>query len=71
MKKIRINGKEVIFVGDGELTYEDICNLAHPPQQSVTYCKGPKDKPEGILHTGQSVKVVNGMIIDCGYTGNA
>ena len=62
MKTIKINGTELKFVGDGELTYEEICNIANPPQQSVTYCRGPKDKPEGVSHHGQSVQVVDGMM---------
>ncbi len=71
MKTIIINGTKVFVGGDEEFTYEDICNIAHPPQYTVTFCRGPVEKPEGLLSYGQKIKVVDGMIIDCMFTGNA
>jgi hypothetical protein len=71
VKKIFINGNEYCFIQDLSLSYEEICNLAKPPQYSVTFSRGSTEKPEGILSKGQTVKVVDGMVIDCCYTGNA
>lgn len=70
MKTIKINSEEVKVLGDGEITYEEICNLAHPPHYTVTYHeKG--NNTGGCLYKGKSVKVENGMSFDCVYTGNA
>lgn len=70
MKTITINGKEVYIIGE-EIAYEEICNIANPPQQTVTYSRGPAEKPDGTLYKGKSVKVANGMVIECVFTGNA
>lgn len=71
MKTVTVNGKEVIICGNEEFSYEDICNIAHPPQQSVTYTNGPTENYEGTLSKGKSVKVTNGMRFNCHFTGNA
>jgi hypothetical protein len=66
--KIKLNGQE-IEVNKSRLTYEEIVAMVY--QASVVFTRGSKSKPEGILHTGQSVKVADGMHIDCIVTGAA
>lgn len=54
-----------------DITYDEVVRLAFetPPYGentlfSVTYRRGHGNKPEGILATGESVKVKEGMIFD-------
>lgn len=72
MKQITIiiNGTEV-EVEKGELSFDEIVRLAfeNPPygdntEFSITYSRGHGNKPEGILHPGESVRVKEGMIFD-------
>lgn len=72
MKQINIiiNGTEV-EVEKGELSFDEVVQLAfeNPPygdttEFSITYSRGQGNKPEGILHPGESVKVKKGMIFD-------
>lgn len=60
------------------ITYVEVVTLAHPdyPQHpevtySVTYTKGPREKPEGILAPGGSVKVKEGMAFVVNRTGQS
>ncbi|MGJ8637801.1 MAG: multiubiquitin domain-containing protein [Opitutaceae bacterium] len=49
------------------LSYREIVELAFPNPNfatqvyTVTYCKGPRNKPEGSLSDGDTVKIVEGM----------
>jgi hypothetical protein len=70
MKTIRINAKEIQVLGNGEITYEEICGFAHPPHYTVTYYDKGKNSG-GSLCKGKSIKVENGMSFDCVDTGNA
>ena len=60
------------------ITYAEVVTLAYPdyPQHpeitySVTYTKGPVEKPEGILSPGGSVKVKEGMVFRVNRTGQS
>jgi hypothetical protein len=60
------------------ITYAEVVTLAHPdhPQHpevsySVTYTKGPIEKPEGILPPGGSVKVKERMSFVVNRTGQS
>jgi len=66
--KIILNGQEV-EVSERVLSYAQITAMVYQP--TITYARGPKSKPEGIIHRDMGVKVVEGMIIDCMRTGNA
>jgi len=72
MKQITIivNGTEVEVV-KGKLSFDEIVGLAfaNPPfgdntEFSITFSRGQGNKPEGILHPGESVPVKKGMIFD-------
>lgn len=56
------------------ITHEEICALAKQPvHASVTY-EGPRhgdSRRSGLTHVGKSIKVENGLVIDCVVTGNA
>lgn len=67
---IIVNGTQVP-VQKGKLSFDEVVKLAFetPPYGentlfSVTYRRGDKDKPEGILAPGESVNVKDGMIFD-------
>jgi hypothetical protein len=71
---IVVNG-EPHEVPKDDITFDEVVALAFPggPQgpniiYSVTYRKGPDDKPKGILAEGGSVKVKDGMIFDVRVT---
>ena len=60
------------------ITYAAVVTLAYPdyPQHpeitySVTYTRGPSEKPEGILNPGESVKVKEGMSFRVNRTGQS
>ena len=60
------------------ITYAEVVTLAYPdyPQHpeitySVTYTKGPIERPEGILSPGGSVKVKEGMAFRVNRTGQS
>jgi hypothetical protein len=60
------------------ITYAAVVTLAHPdyPQHpqvsySVTYTGGPKEKPEGILPPGGSVKLKEAMAFRVNRTGQS
>ena len=61
-----------------EITYAEVVTLDVPdyPQHpeidySVKYTKGPRNKPEGILSPGASVKVKEGMVFTVSPTGQS
>ncbi|NTG08849.1 multiubiquitin domain-containing protein [Rhizobium rhizogenes] len=65
--KIFVNTREK-FVDPGRISFSQVVRLAFPelpvgPNTSftVSYLKGPDDKPEGTLVEGESVKVRKGM----------
>ena len=60
------------------VTYAEVVTLAYPdyPQHpettySVTYSKGPRENPEGILSPGGSVKIKEGMAFRVNRTGQS
>jgi hypothetical protein len=60
------------------ITYVEVVTLAHPdyPKHpeitySVTFTKGPREKPEGILPPGGSIKVKEGMSFVVNRTGQS
>ena len=78
-KKISIivNGRNK-SVENEEVTFDEIVNLAfeNPPDGEsvyfkITYRGGNRDKPEGTLVEGESVKVRNGMIFNVTPTDNS
>lgn len=65
-------------VDKGKITYAAVVTLAEPdyPQNpqitySVTYSKGPNQKPEGTLAPGASVEVKEGMSFRVSRTGQS
>ncbi|HYL48362.1 MAG TPA: multiubiquitin domain-containing protein [Stellaceae bacterium] len=61
-----------------KITYAEVVTFADPdysknPQvtYSVTYSKGPHDKPQGTLSPGGSVMVKEGMIFRVSRTGQS
>lgn len=61
-----------------EISYAEVVTLEVPdyPQHTeilyaVTYKKGQGNKPEGVLATGASVKVKEGMIFNVSETGQS
>ena len=69
--KIIVNAEEH-FVEKDELSFQEVVNLAYnnnPPQGSnweftITYRKGHKEKPDGTLLEGKSVKVKEEMVFN-------
>ncbi len=68
--KIIVNGREKI-VAQHELTYVDVVRLAFENPEftenvvyTVTYKRGPDQKPEGSMVTGDLVKVKPGMVFN-------
>ena len=62
----------------GEITYAEVVTLEvrdysqHPEiTYAVKYKNGPRNKPEGILSPGASVKVREGMIFSVSDTGQS
>ena len=76
-KKIMIivNGREKPIEKMEELTFDQLVDLAFddPPTGeficfTITYRRGHRDKPEGTLVEGETVKVKDGMIFNVTYT---
>ncbi|MFC5757802.1 multiubiquitin domain-containing protein [Rhizobium sp. GCM10022189] len=72
--RILVNTREK-FVSAGRISFSELVKLAFPdipvgPTTSftVSYRKGPADKPEGTLIEGESVKVKNGMVFNVSAT---
>ena len=62
----------------GEITYAEVVTLEVPDYSqhpeityAVKYKNGPRNKPEGILSPGASVKVREGMIFSVSETGQS
>ena len=62
----------------GEITYTEVVTLEVPDYSqhpeityAVKYKNGPRNKPEGILSPGASVKVREGMIFSVSDTGQS
>ena len=62
----------------GEITYAQVVTLEVPDYSkhpeitySVKYKNGPRNKPEGVLSPGGSVKVKDGMIFSVSETGQS
>ena len=75
---IIVEGKPHEWSKDEYITYAQVVTLEVPdyPQHpeitySVKYKDGPRDKPEGILSPGASVKVRDGMIFSVSQTGQS
>ena len=66
---IIVNGHEQVAAKE-DMTFNEIVALAEglPSGQfivyTVTYRRGPRNKPEGTLVEGETVKVTNGMIFN-------
>lgn len=72
---IIVNGSQHEWAKE-DITYGDVVMLAKPTDSlpfaySMTYRKGRADKPEGILHPNESVKVNDGMLFNVYDTSNA
>ncbi len=68
--KIIVNGREKRW-DEKTISYEQlvaIANLPLPggpnPGFTITFHDGPRDKPDGTLTAGHSVKVVDGMVFN-------
>ena len=68
---IIVNGREKSIEKMEELTFDQLVSLAFddPPTGkfvcfTITYRRGHRDKPEGHLAEGETVKVRDGMIFD-------
>ena len=64
--------------GEEYITYDQVVTLEVPdyaqnPQitYTVIYKRGPRDKPEGTLSKGGTVKVVEGMVFNVTPTGQS
>lgn len=75
--EIFVNAREHLFP-KGRLTFWDIVRLAFPsaqPQENtaytVSYRKGPGDRPEGTLISGESVRVKKGMLFNVSETNKS
>jgi hypothetical protein len=62
----------------GDITYAEVVTLEVPDYAqhpeitySVTYKRGHGDKPEGILASGDSVRVKDGMVFNVSRTGQS
>jgi len=62
-------------VEKGELSFEDIIALAFDPvptgpniEFTVTYRRGPKERPQGTRTAGHTVKIKEGMIFNATAT---
>ena len=62
----------------GEITYAQVVTLEVPDYSqhpevtyAVKYTNGPRNKPEGVLAPGASVKVREGMIFSVSETGQS
>lgn len=71
---IIVNGRKKL-VSQLQLTFSEVVGLAFekPPTGenilfTITYRKGPGDKPEGTLVEGQTVKIREGMIFNVTVT---
>lgn len=63
------------YVEPGRISFEELAKLAFPntevtpnTEYTVSYRKGPGNKPEGSLIAGESVKLKKGMIFDVSET---
>jgi hypothetical protein len=75
---IVVDGTEHRVPKNEYITYAEVVTLAYPdyPQHpeitySVTYTQGHREKPEGILNPGESVKVKEGMSFRVNRTGQS
>lgn len=75
---IVVNGTQHEVPAREHISYTEVVTLAHPdyPQHpeitySVTFNKGPREKPEGILPPGGTVKVKEGMSFRVNRTGQS
>jgi hypothetical protein len=87
MSKQEDKDKTITIIVDGTpheipkkeiLTYAEVVTLAYPDYAqhpeitySVTYTRGPGDKPEGILAPGGTVKAKEGMVFRVNRTGQS
>ena len=75
---IVVNGTQYEVQAREHIAYSEVVTLAHPdyPQHpeitySVTFTKGPREKPEGILPPGGNIKVKEGMSFRVNRTGQS
>ena len=75
---IIVNGTPEEVPKGEHITYSQVVTLAFPDYSqnpnrtySVKYKKGDDHKPEGILNSGESVKVKEGMVFSVSDTGES
>jgi hypothetical protein len=71
---IIVNGRER-HAEKGELSFDEVIALAFDPvptgpniEFTVTYRRGPKERPQGTLTAGHTVKIKQGMIFNATAT---
>ena len=76
--KIIVEGTPHEWPTGDEITYAEVVTLEVPDYSqhpeitySVKYKNGPRNKPEGVLSPGASVKVREGMIFSVSETGQS
>lgn len=69
-KRIILNGRRVA-VDQPKLSYSEIVALANGKPKLLYTIVYKCETAEGTISPGESVRVVDGMIINCGYTGGA
>lgn len=75
MIQVTINGR--LYAAQPEMTYEQLITSAKAhPQATIVYlykhvCDHGRHDHSGILTAGQTLRMVDGMILNIIYTGNA
>jgi hypothetical protein len=71
---IFVNGKKKV-VSQQELSFDDLVALAFNPVPTgenvlftITYERGPRENPEGMLVQGKTVKIKDGMVFNVKHT---
>jgi hypothetical protein len=78
MTKINVNGRNKNWIRD-EISFTDVIALAFSlfdPEKTyieytLTYSHGPKDKPQGSMVSGDSIKIIDRMIFNITATNRA
>lgn len=68
---IYVNGRKVLFGGNGIVSYSAILSAANMPEgTTVVFTRGPGGH-SGVLGPGGRVKIVHGMVFDAVVTTRA
>jgi hypothetical protein len=73
MAKFTVNGVEAPLV-EGELSYEEVAKLAgKDPQRlpTITYLRGSEGDARGTLTPGQTLELVDGIVLTAVVTDSA